>query len=290
MKKLFTLIILSCIALNGSSQIQQNTEEIRLIIRVDDIGFSHGVNLACIETLEKGIATSVEIMVPAPWFPEAAKMLAERPELDVGIHLVLTSEWQNLKWRPLTHAQSLVDNDGYFHPLIWPNDKRKGEATFLLENKWKLGEVEAELRAQIELAKKYLPHLSHFTAHMGCIQMDPKVKELAKKLGEEYMIDIYPEDFGVQRMPGFGGAQTTPEEKIENFIKNLDTLTPGLWLFVDHPGLNTPEMQAIGHKGYMDVAADRNGVTIALTDERVKKAIEEKGIKLVKYSDLKKSN
>ncbi|WP_020528812.1 polysaccharide deacetylase family protein [Flexithrix dorotheae] len=290
MKKFFTLIILFCLVITGCAQIQQNSEEIKLIIRVDDIGFSHAVNLACMETLEKGVATSVEIMVPGPWFPEAAKMLAERPDLDVGIHLVLTSEWQNLKWRPLTHAPSLVDQDGYFHPVIWPNEKRKEDATFLLESEWKLEEIEAELRAQIELAKKYLPHLSHFTDHMGFTHMDPKVKELAKKLGEEYQIDIYPEDFDVQRMPGFGGSHTTPEEKVENFIKSLDSLTPGLWLFVDHPGLDTSEMQAIGHVGYMDVAADRNGVTLALTDERVKKAIKEKGIKLVKYSDLKKEN
>jgi len=49
------------------------------------------------------------------------KLLSENPGLDVGIHLVLTSEWANMKWRPLTHAPSLVDADGYFFPMDTPN-------------------------------------------------------------------------------------------------------------------------------------------------------------------------
>jgi hypothetical protein len=38
--------------------------------------------------------------------------------LDVGVPL--TSEWENIKWRPLTHAPSIVDEDGYFFPIVAP--------------------------------------------------------------------------------------------------------------------------------------------------------------------------
>ncbi len=58
-----------------------------------------------------------------------------------------------------------------------------------------------------------------------------------------------------------------------------------LWLFVEHPGLDTPEMRAIGHKGYEDVAADRDGVTKMFTSEKVKAVIKRRGIKLVSYAD-----
>lgn len=43
----------------------------------------------------------------------------ENPGLEVGVHLTLTSEWDNVKWRPLTHAPSLVNPDGYFFQMTY---------------------------------------------------------------------------------------------------------------------------------------------------------------------------
>jgi hypothetical protein len=60
------------------------------------------------------------------------------------------------------------------------------------------------------------------------------------------------------------------------------------YLFVDHPGLDTPELRAIHHIGYDDVAADRQGVTDVWTDPRVREFIRAKGIELISYRDLKK--
>jgi hypothetical protein len=60
------------------------------------------------------------------------------------------------------------------------------------------------------------------------------------------------------------------------------------YLFVDHPGLNTPELQAIHHIGYENVAADRQGVTDTWTDPEVKEIIRKKGIRLISYKDLLK--
>ena len=74
-------------------------QDIKLLVRGDDIGSSHNANLACIESYKNGIVRSVEIMVPCSWFEEAVIMLNENPGLDVGIHLTLTSEWDNYKWR-----------------------------------------------------------------------------------------------------------------------------------------------------------------------------------------------
>ena len=92
-----------------------------LVIRIDDMGALHSVNTASIDTYKNGIATSVEVLAVGPWFPEAVKMLKENPGLDVGIHLAITSEWENVKWRPLTHCPSLVDENGYFFPMMGRN-------------------------------------------------------------------------------------------------------------------------------------------------------------------------
>ncbi len=257
----------------------------RLIVRGDDMGYAHGGNVALMQTYNEGIMTSLEIIVPSPWFPEAVEMLKAVPDLDVGIHLALTSEWDNVKWRPVSEAPSLRDADGYFYPMIHPNPNYPGRA--LTENDWKLVDIEREFRAQIEIARKHIPRLSHISGHMGCTGINDDVKALTKRLAVEYDIDIMPEEMGVMRARMEGPRQTS-EEKIASFIDMLEKLEPGnTYLFVEHPGLNTPELQAIHHIGYEDVAVDRQGVTDMWTDQRVKERIKTLGIELISYEDLK---
>lgn len=258
----------------------------RLIIRGDDMGFSHSGNEALIKTFKEGIETSIEVIVPSPWFPEAVKLLRENPTVDVGIHIALTSEWDNIKYRPVSHCPSLTDEDGYFFPMIWPNKNYPGKG--LLENKWKIEDVERELRAQIALAIKKIPRISHISAHMGCSNMSPEVKALTKKLVKEYKIDIDLDELGVKDV-SYLGAKETSDEKIQSFIKMLESLKPGeTYLFVDHPGVDTPELRAIYHIGYEKVATDRQGVTNTWTDQRVKDVIKSRGIQLISYADLRK--
>jgi hypothetical protein len=55
---------------------------------------------------------------------------------------------------------------------------------------------------------------------------------------------------------------------------------------VDHPALDTPEMRAVGHVGYENVAADRQGVTDAWTSPAAMEVVRRRGIELVGYRDL----
>jgi predicted glycoside hydrolase/deacetylase ChbG (UPF0249 family) len=216
---------------------------IYLIVRGDDIGSSHAANVACIQSYKEGIMKTVEIMVPCAWFPEAVKLLNENPGLDVGVHLVLTSEWENIKWRPLTHAPSLTDADGYFYPMIWQR-KDFPPGTALKEANWKIEEIEKEMRAQIELAKRKVPHISHLTCHMGCSGWDPKVREVFLRLTKEYNLDIMPSEYGVKGAGSLRGAKTA-EERIKRFIEMLEGLKPGTYIFIEHPGLDTEAIRDI---------------------------------------------
>ncbi|CAN0341741.1 unnamed protein product, partial [Chrysoparadoxa australica] len=132
MKKitLINLTILLCI-FNACGQEKQ----VRLVVRGDDMGYSHSGNLAMLRCYQEGIQKSIEVIVPSPWFPEAVNMLEANPGVDVGIHLALTSEWDNIKWRPLTECPSITDEDGYFYAMIWPNDNYPG--TSFKEEVWK---------------------------------------------------------------------------------------------------------------------------------------------------------
>ena len=281
---MFKSFLILLLALAATLPLHAQNKAIRLIVRGDDMGFSHSGNLALVKSYKEGIETSIEVIVPSPWFPEAVMMLRENNKVDVGIHLVLTSEWDNLKWRPLTEAKSLRDSNGYFYPMIWPNKNYPGRA--VTQNEWSIEDIEKEWRAQIELALKNIPQLSHISGHMGCTNLNDEVKALAQKLAKEYHIDIDPEQFNVKSI-GYNGPAKTPEEKKESFIKMLNALQAGnTYLFVDHPGLNTPELQAIYHIGYETVAEDRQGVTDLFTSKEVKEAIRKKGIQLISYKDL----
>jgi chitin disaccharide deacetylase len=263
---------------------QAASNEVRLLVRGDDMGMATAINHACIESYRKGIVRSVEVMVPCPWFLEAVRLLQENPDLDVGVHLTLTSEWENLKWRPLTHASSLIDDDGYFFPMVWPNPNLPPK-TSLRESSWTLAEVEAELRAQIEIALRHLPHVSHLSAHMGFTGLDPSIAALVRTLAKEYNLEAETEGEPLRRFPGWGRTRSVTE-RITHVVKTLDTLEAGTYLFIEHPAYDVPEMQALGHKGYEDVAADRAAVTAVFTSPEVKAAIQRNGIRLISYKDL----
>lgn len=278
--------VVSCLMTVASMLITVSAaDQILLLVRGDDIGSTHAANLACIQCYKDGIVRSVELMVPCAWFPEAVQLLKENPQLDVGVHLTLTSEWEKLKWRPLTCAPSLVDTDGYFFPMVWPNPNFPPNSS-LKESKWKLNEIEAELRAQIETARRHLPRISHLSAHMGFTGLDKAIADLVKKLAAEYRVETEGFIAGFKPFAGWGKTRD-PEERITQFVRNLEGLQPGTYIFVEHPGLDVPEMRAINHKGYEDVAADRAAVTRVFTSPAVKDAIRKNGIVLVSYSDLK---
>jgi predicted glycoside hydrolase/deacetylase ChbG (UPF0249 family) len=254
----------------------------RLIVRGDDMGYAHDGNLALMQCALQGIQTSIEVIVPSPWFPEAVKLLNANPQIDVGIHLTITSEWDNVKWRPLTSARSIREPRGYFYPMVFPNVNYPDLS--LTEQKWLLKDIEAEMRAQIRAAKKYLPQVSHLSAHMGCTSLSDNVKSLAKTLAIEYKLNI---DMSAVTPVNYDGPHKTSQEKTDSFIRMLSKLEKGrTYLFVDHPGLDGPELKGIGHIGYENVAEDRQGVTELFTSEKVKARIEELGIQLISYKDL----
>jgi predicted glycoside hydrolase/deacetylase ChbG (UPF0249 family) len=269
-----------------AQSVQQPTGEIRLLVRADDMGVARASNEACILSYQKGIARSTEVIVPGPWFLDAVRLLHQNPDLDVGVHLCLTSEWERVKWRPITHAPSLVDADGYFFPTTTQRPDFPPNTGFLTARP-KLDEVEKELRAQIETLVRHLGpgRVSHVSAHMGAATATPPLRALTAKLAAEYKLRF--EDAGVKHAGGFGGPTATPAEREMALIKLIAGLTPGTWLLVEHPGLDTPEMRALGHKGYENVADHRAGVTRAFTSDRVKQAVDGTKVKLISYADLK---
>ena len=261
----------------------QKSDSPKLLMRADDMGGSHAANIACIQTYEKGIVQSVEVMVPGPWFEEAAILLRDIPGVDVGIHLVLTSEWKTIRWRPLTYSPGITDEDGYFCQFIWASNP---ESNALRLRNWKIEEIENEFRAQIELGKKKLPQATHLTTHMACEQMADSVKSLYWKLGKEYGLTVAPEDGSkiLHGVPKFTTG-TTLDEWVDGFTSMLKQLKPGTrYLYLEHPAFDDSEIKAFDLTGA--VAAQRSNITKAFTHPKTIEAIEANQIQLISYADL----
>ncbi len=266
---------------DGGAEAENSSDEIKLIVRCDDLGFCHSVNLAFEKVYKEGILTSAEIMVTPPWFNEAVKIARKNSKLDLGLHLVLTSEWQFYSWGPIlpvTDVPSLVDNEGHFFP-----SKRSFSAA-----RPKLAEVEKELRAQIELALKKGLNISHLSTHMYAAKFTPELKAITKKLSVEYKLPISG-DVGEKRGEWFPTYDVPPLKKEQVLAGVLKKLTPGLWMIGNHPGLDTPEMRAmktVDPGELKHVAVHRAAETKALTSKRIKRIIKNRKIKLVSYRDI----
>jgi predicted glycoside hydrolase/deacetylase ChbG (UPF0249 family) len=280
MKRLLFAAVFVSIAFMGSAQ----PNKIRLLVRGDDMGYTHSGNEALIKSYKEGIERSIEVIVPSPWFPEAVKLLKENPGVDVGVHLAITSEWENIKWRPLTEATSIKDSNGYFFPMVQPNKNYPGQS--LKENNWNISDIEKEFRAQIEMALKLIPRISHVSSHMWCTELSPEVAAMTRRLAKEYKIDIDLDENEVI-YTGYDGPSGTSDEKIASFLKGLEKLKPGkTYWFIDHPGFDNEELKAVYHIGYEKVAKDRQGVIDLFTSDKVKAYIKKKNIVLIGYRDL----
>jgi predicted glycoside hydrolase/deacetylase ChbG (UPF0249 family) len=152
----------------------------RVVLHQDDVGMCHGANTAFVELFRRGTITSGSVMVPCPWLREIADLAADHT-FDLGVHLTLTAEKRHYKWGPLTRpgkSSGLVDADGYFHPDV-STVRRLAHPEA----------VEAELRAQLELALCAGIDVTHLDAHMGAA-IAPEFCDAYIRLGVEHRVPV----------------------------------------------------------------------------------------------------
>ena len=110
---------------------------------------------------------------------------------------------------------------------------------------------------------------------------------LSHALAKEYGLSINPGEHDVKRFSYEAGKESSLQERVVAFQTALKALEPGTYLYVEHPSLDTPEMEAVGHVGYYNVGKDRQMVTDLFTNREIQKTIKELGIELISYADLK---
>lgn len=152
-----------------------------IIPHIDDIGVTLGSVVAMDELAGAGFVTSGSLMAPCPWFPAIAELAARRPELDLGLHLTLTSESARMRWRPMStasRASGLIDDDGYMWPRV-PELRANAHPAA----------VEDELETQITAAVDAGIRITHLDHHMGGA-FAPELAEITMRVARRRRLPV----------------------------------------------------------------------------------------------------
>jgi len=255
-------------------------EPLYLIIRSDDAGMSHSVNMALEKLIDTGLPVSVSVMFPTPWYQETVDMLKRHPNVAVGVHLTLNSEWKNYRWGPVlgrTAVPSLVDADGYFFP--------SSEA--LHQNHPDLKEVESELRAQIQRALHSGLKIDYVDYHMGTAVRYPEFRAITERLAKEFGLGMS-QYFGETRHdPQYSAA---PPNKTDSLVAMIDRLHPRFNLVVTHVGIDNAELGALldmnTDGGLPEMSKNRQGELDAVTSQRFRDALKTHNVQLLTYRQV----
>ena len=237
---IFILLLSASLFRNPAEGQAGNSALPQLLLRLDDVGSTHSVNMAVEELARTGIPFSASLQFACPWYQEAVAILKKYPNVSVGVHLTLTSEWRGYRWGPVTGrtaVPSLVDSNGYFYQ----STEAFGQCGY------KLNEVETELSAQIERALASGLQISYIDPHMGVALSTPQLRALTEKLAHKYKLAISPLSkvsyFGETYMEMWGEPVKTKKSAFLEYINHLDPKKPNL--VVIHTATPGPEIDAL---------------------------------------------
>jgi predicted glycoside hydrolase/deacetylase ChbG (UPF0249 family) len=233
-----------------------SASDIVLIVNADDVGMSHGTNMAVKDGMERGLITSGTIMVPTPWFEEIAVYATANPTRDFGLHLTHTSEWKVYKWGPVANkadVPGLVTPQGYLWPDIGPIYKNATPE-----------QAAVEARAQVRKALDRGIDVTHLDSHMGALQYDMRFHAVYRALAKEFDLPIRMGNQDLLAKMGGGHLraeldadgtvypdylihqQRKPGEAVDVYWKRMIAeLKPGVTELYIHPAVAGEEMQHI---------------------------------------------
>jgi predicted glycoside hydrolase/deacetylase ChbG (UPF0249 family) len=281
------------------------------IIHVDDVGMCQASVTAFSDLWDFGLVSSGAVMVPCPWFLEAAKFAREHPDADLGVHLTLTSEWETYRWGPLSTRNpktGLLDEEGYFHRQTAPVQELADPEA-----------VQTELVAQIERAKAAGMQPTHADTHMGTVahakfmqgylqtalehQLPPMMLHLdeagwQKVAGDHegaafddeaiaFIIQMINslEEMGIPLLDNIFAMplDSDPTQRLEQAKLAFSNLPPGITHFIIHASTDTPELRAIAPDWRCRVADYET-----FMQEELRQHIKNIGVQTIGYRDLQK--
>src|SRR4051812_11392773 len=225
-----------------------------VLLRLDDIGMNHSVNMAVEKVAATGMPFSVSLLFVCPWYQEAVEILRKHPDVSVGVHLALNSEWRNYRWGPVLGkggVPSLVDSVGYFLP----------SSDAFLASKYDLGEVERELSAQVERALASGLKITYVDAHMGMAEATPQLREVTERVAKRYGLGIstyfgesyftlWGEPVAAKKTALMAHLARAKRDTVNLIEVHVAERTPEMEVIFDMnaPSQNTPDAGVVAHR------------------------------------------
>jgi predicted glycoside hydrolase/deacetylase ChbG (UPF0249 family) len=277
------------------------TEKV-VIFHIDDMGFSHASNVASFECLDFGIASCGSVIVPSPWFLETAAICRNNPHYDVGVHLTLTCEYDQYRWRALSSVDpstGLLDEER----SLW---RTLEEAVSHVNPE----AAEYEMKTQIQTALDNGIDVTHIDSHMGTV-LNPKfirsyitlaqefnIPAFIPRLSKEELIEIGMSEYVDAYLKLFDDLEGSGLPLIDNMV--IDTggdqpdktkyycnlfskIKPGLTHFLFHSAKMGPELLAITPES----SNWRNQDYEAFISNDLKKCVKKYNLKIIGYRDLR---
>ena len=278
-----SVLLLSAIAAAPHALRAQSSTAPEVLLRLDDIGMNHSVNLAVEKVAATGMPFSVSLLFVCPWYQEAVEILKKYPNVTVGVHLALNSEWRNYRWGPVLGkggVPSLVDSVGYFLPSV----------DAFLASKYDLGEVERELSAQVERALRSGLKITYVDAHMGMAEATPQLREVAERVAKKYDLGISTY-FGESYFTLWGVPVASKKSALLQHLASArrDSVN----LIEVHVAERTPEMEVIFDMNAPSqntpdagVVAHRKGELETMLSPELAEMVRSGKIRLVTYQQL----
>lgn len=272
-----------------------------LILHVDDAGMSAESNRGTIRAVRDGVANSFSVMMPTPWVPEMVDYIKANPDVDAGLHLTLTAEWDHYRWGPLAGKPAvpgLVDREG----ALWAS------VAGVVEH-GSAREVGIEIAAQLDRARAMEFEPTHLDSHMGTLFATPEFMAEYINLGVSQRIPImFPgghnfyanELYGdraeearetgrliwSQGLPVLDDLHNTSygwsrDEKVERYVEAIRGLKPGVTMMIMHCSDPSATFARITDSG-----PSRFGDLDAMLAPEVAAAIREEGIILTTWREL----
>jgi predicted glycoside hydrolase/deacetylase ChbG (UPF0249 family) len=230
-------------------------------------------------------------------------MCRENPDMDMGVHATLNSEWQSYRWGPVSTQDTdsgLIDESGYFHgqpPVAQENGRPEA--------------VEKEVNAQIEKALAAGIDITHVDSHLGAIMHPKFIQSYVQAAGSRMLPSMLPrlnrqvietmemdeqevahyapmmeilESIGIPLLDAilFMPLTQHSDDHIESARQLFGEAPVGITHLLLHPSVDTPELRSIASEWVSRVANYH-----AFMSDEMKKILEREDIKIIGYRAIR---
>jgi predicted glycoside hydrolase/deacetylase ChbG (UPF0249 family) len=277
--------------------------EIRLVVNADDFGRSPAVSRGILRAHREGVVTSTSLLGNCDDMAAARAVLREAPDLGVGVHLSLVG---GRPVAPPNMVRTLTDPQGEFRA------RARDLLAPLVRGRVDGAEIECEFDAQVARARDAGLSLDHLDTHehLGFLPAVGRALEsVARRHGiagirsavERPNLSWVTEprrgleagllagfawltrrQMGALRhgAQSWGYVESGRLDEIRIF-EILGRLGPGAHELICHPGEEDDPAPSPGESGHRRAQELR-----ALTSEKVRRALERRGVMLCRWGDL----